>query len=255
VKAIIFAAGLGTRISRHIGNKPKCLIEVFGVPLIAYTIDLLQKKGIHDIAVVTGYHADEVERALPDTVHVFRNPFFSVTNSIASLWFARDFISGPSPLLAMNGDVFVEEIILEKILEAEQGDNMAVMVADSSRIVEADYKFSWDNGHLEKYGKELQPYETTGEYVGLGIIYPENLAELVSVVDHDVMSGDYNKWWEDAIYIETLYGRNIGVIDISGEFWVELDFVEDLNRLNEYTKRKLVCFPGYSSPITANAVP
>ena len=238
MKAIIFAAGLGTRISRHIGDKPKCLVEVYGVPLIVYTIDLLMKKGIYDIAVVTGYKADLVEKVLPANVHVFRNPFFSVSNSIASLWFAREFISNSKPLLAMNGDVFIEGDILEELFGTEQGDNLAVMVADSSRIKDADYKFSWRDGQLEKYGKQLQPLETTGEYVGLGLIYPDSINELLLTIDHEIMKGNYNQWWEEPIYNKTLSGRHVGVLDISGCFWVELDFAEDLNRLNQYTKRE-----------------
>ncbi len=234
MKAIIFAAGLGTRISRHIGDKPKCLVEVYGVPLILYTINLLMKNGIHDIAVVTGYKAEQIERILPRNVHVFRNPFFSVSNSIASLWFARDFISGSSPVLAMNGDVFIEDDILNELFHTEQGDNLALMVADSSRIEEADYKFSWKDGHLETFGKQLTPPETTGEYVGLGLVYPEYVNKLLRIVEREIMNGNYNQWWEEPIYKQTLLGQNVGVLDISGCFWVELDFAEDLGRLNQY---------------------
>jgi len=237
MKAIIFSAGMGTRISRHIGDKPKCLVEVFGAPLICYTIDLLKRNGFTQIAVVTGYCAEQVEEALPDDVRIYRNPFYAVSNSIASLWFARDFISGDQPIIAMNGDVFMEETILRKICRAKQDKTMAVMVADSSRIDDADYKLAWDNCHLRKFGKDLEPSETSGEYVGLGLIYPDSFREFVATVEDDVMTGDYTKWWEEALYVKALYGNNIGILDICGDFWVELDFVEDLNRLNQYVDR------------------
>ena len=60
-------------------------VEVYGVPLISYTVDLLRAKGIDNIAVVTGYGAELVEKALPAGTEIFRNPFFLATNSIASL--------------------------------------------------------------------------------------------------------------------------------------------------------------------------
>jgi L-glutamine-phosphate cytidylyltransferase len=236
MRALIFAAGMGTRISRHIGDWPKCLVNVYGMPLINYTIKLLKSRGIHDIAVVTGYKGEQVERLLPRDVQVFRNPFFSVTNSIASLWFARSFIDPSSPLLAMNGDVFMEEAILDELLEAANCDKFAVMVADSSRIYGADYKFYWKDGCLRRYGKDLEPHETSGEYVGVGLVPRRNVEELVESVQQEVMAGNYNKWWEEAIYMKSS-SRNVGILDISGNFWVELDFVEDLNKLNNYVRQ------------------
>jgi choline kinase len=234
MKAIILAAGLGTRISRHIGDKPKCLVEIAGRPLIRHTVDLLTRKGISEIAVVTGYKSELVEQALPETVQIFRNPFFAVSNSIASLWFARDFIGAGQTILAMNGDVFIEEAILDQILQTRQSDRLAVMVADSSRIIEADYKFTWHNGNLVKYGKELTADEATGEYVGLGLIFPSSIDEFVWTIESEVAHGNYNKWWEEALYMKVNIGKKIGILDICEQFWVELDFVEDLNRLNFY---------------------
>jgi choline kinase len=236
MRAIVLAAGRGTRISRYIGYSPKCLVPVFGVPLIRYTVDLLRSKGIRDIAVVTGYGSEQVEKALPSNVQVFRNPFFLVTNSIASLWLARDFITPNETLLALNGDVFMEEALLEQILDDGAGHDLATMVADSSRIEGADYKFRWSNGRLEKFGKELPLAETSGEYVGLGLIPQHHVDDVMSFLQQEVMAGNYNRWWEEAIYLQVALGRNVRVIDIAGHFWTELDFVEDLIRLNEYTR-------------------
>ena len=235
MKAVIFAAGMGTRISRHISNSPKCLVEVYGMPLINYTIDLLTRRGIQDIAVVTGYRGEEVERVLPRHVQVFRNPFFSVTNSIASFWMARDFVCPSTPLLAMNGDVFVEEAVIDDVLDLGSSDKLAVMLADSSRIIGADYKFAWADGCLDRYGKDLAAHETTGEYVGIGLVPRRRVAEVMASVQHEVMEGNFNKWWEEAIYSKSP-GGNVGIFDISGHFWVELDFAEDLMRLRDYLK-------------------
>lgn len=236
MKAIIFAAGMGTRISRHIGDAPKCLVDVYDMPLINYTIALLQSRGIGEIAVVTGYKAELIERVLPADVKIFRNPFFKVTNSMASFWMAREFLTPTSAVLAMNGDVFLEEAVLDQVLAMDVEDKLAVMVADSSRIAGADYKFYWADGCLEKYGKHLTPQDTAGEYVGLGVIPQQHVAEIVGSVDSEIMAGNYGKWWEEAIY-EKSPGGQVGVFDISGRFWVELDFIEDLTRLRDYMKR------------------
>ncbi len=86
------AAGKGTRISRHIHGRPKCCVEFQGEPLIKRTVRLLTEMNIGEIGIVTGYQAGEVLKSIGNyQVANFYNPFFDVTNSIASLWFARDF--------------------------------------------------------------------------------------------------------------------------------------------------------------------
>ena len=102
MKVIIMAAGRGTRISRHIHGKPKCCVEFEGEPLIHRTVRILTEMKIGEIAVVTGYQSGEVQKALGNIqVAKFYNPFFDVTNSIASLWFTRDFLSTPDDVLLL----------------------------------------------------------------------------------------------------------------------------------------------------------
>jgi len=159
MKFLIMAAGRGTRISRHIQSKPKCCVEFEGESLIKRTVIFLKELGIDEIGIVTGYQSDEVLRAVGDLqVTYFFNPFYDVTNSIASLWFAKDFISIDEDLVVMNGDLFFEKELLTYIVEQ---NDLPVLLADSSRIEDADYRFRWSGNLLEKFGKELSNDETT----------------------------------------------------------------------------------------------
>src|SRR5574344_1905298 len=118
MKVLIMAAGIGSRISRHLQGQPKCCVKIKDTPLIRYTVELLNKKGIKDIAIVTGYAQDFIIDALKglEYKHYF-NPFFDVTNSIASTWFTKDFLQNSDDYIIMNGDVFIEENILDTLLE------------------------------------------------------------------------------------------------------------------------------------------
>src|SRR5829696_1071164 len=112
MKALVMAAGLGSRISRHLSNQPKCCVEVDGQPLIRRTVELLNQNGIRDVGVVTGYQEKFIHQALEGLQYArYFNPFFRVTNSLASAWFARDFLTADD-LLLMDGDVFIEEGLL-----------------------------------------------------------------------------------------------------------------------------------------------
>ena len=94
MKVIIMAAGFGSRIQGVIGDKPKCLIEVEGETLIGRIVTMLHQREIKDISVITGFKGELIHEELGSKVDYFHNPFFQVTNSIASLWFARDLLEG-----------------------------------------------------------------------------------------------------------------------------------------------------------------
>lgn len=232
MKIIIMAAGRGTRISRHIHGKPKCCVEFEGEPLIHRTIRTLAEMKIGEIAIVTGYQSGEVLKAMGNyQVAKFYNPFFDVTNSIASLWFARDFFATPDDVIIMNGDLFVEKELIGSIVDETK---LPVFLADSSRIKEADYRFQWQDTLLKKYGKELPDEETTGEYVGIGKIDKRFILKFIAKMDEMINSQQSEKWWEDILYSFIGTGTDVYVKDINGIFWAELDYIEDFQRIEKY---------------------
>ena len=119
MKAILLAAGRGTRIARHVEMVPKSTLLINGVPLIRRSVELLQSHGI-ECVVCTGYKEQQVQDALAglNNITYYYNPFFDITNSISSLWFAREELN--QELLVMNADVFFSEEILELVIHDER---------------------------------------------------------------------------------------------------------------------------------------
>lgn len=233
MKALIFAAGRGTRISRYLGRNPKCTVKIGNEKLIHYTVRLLKKHGISDIALVVGYKQQAVRDALSDMdVSFYYNPFFDVTNSIASAWFARGFF-GEDDLFLMNGDVFMEERLLGEIL-CQQCDG-PVLFSDETRKEEADYKFYYENGRLIKYGKELTGDDVTGEYIGVARLGKGFLPQFSDRLDQMIAGQQHGVWWENVLY--SLSDQCfIEIRDISGRFWAEVDYIEDYERISSFVK-------------------
>ena len=158
MKVLIMAAGVGSRISRHLHGQPKCCVDVGGKPLIKRTFELLNRKYLQNIAIVTGYQEKYIHQALEGFNYTrYYNPFYRVTNSVSSVWFAKDFLMGDEDIIIMNGDVFMEDEIIDVLFEEK---NTPLMLSDSSRIEDADYRFEWEGNLLKKYGKELSNKET-----------------------------------------------------------------------------------------------
>lgn len=232
MKALIMAAGKGTRISRYIEGKPKCTVNIGDITLIEYTVQELRKRGINEIALVLGYKAQVLEDTLNDYgVKFYYNYFYDVTNSIASAWFARDFID--NDVLMMNADVFLEDSLLDELLLE---DKSPVLFADSSRKEEADYKFYFENEILLKFGKNLSGSDISGEYVGIAKIQKSFLADFHEKLENLIKKGCHGMWWEDVIY-SFVDDRDIYVRDIVGKFWAEVDFIEDYERILEFRRK------------------
>lgn len=232
MKALIMAAGRGERISRHIHGKPKCCLQFEGESLIRRSVRILSDLGIQEIGIVTGYQSGLVLKELESfQVVKFYNPFFDVTNSIASLWFAREFFTRPEEVLIMNGDLFIDEDLIRCIYEDQRSP---VFLADSSRTHEADYRFVWKEDKLHRYGKGIPDDEASGEYVGIGKLNADFTVKFLSKLDEMILSQRHGSWWEDVLYSFIGTGTEIFVKDVAGLFWAEVDYIEDFKRVENY---------------------
>lgn len=233
MKAFLLAAGKGTRISRMVKDVPKSTLPINGVPLIRRTVELLSSFGI-ECVVCVGYRRDDVISALEGMNAKFCiNPFYDVTNSIASLWFAREFLKGDT--LILNADVYFSAEILKLVLDTPKD---AVMAIDKSRIDVGDYFFSTtDNGCIAEYGKELPIEKRTCEYVGMCKVTNDFISEFTARLDKLVMEHQYNLWWEDVLYSFT-QERNIYTVDVDGRFWSEIDYFDDYERILKHIEKE-----------------
>jgi choline kinase len=98
MKAVILAAGRGTRIRSVHGEHPKCLIDVDNGTILDHQLDALAMVGINDVAIVVGYEKEQiishinVRKLLTQRIHFIDNPAFAITNNIYSLWLALDWL-------------------------------------------------------------------------------------------------------------------------------------------------------------------
>lgn len=229
MKALILAAGRGTRISRYLEGNPKCTVSIGETSLIRYTVDLLLKNGIREIAIAVGYRKQAICDALSGLpVRFFENPFYDVTNSIASAWFAKEFLADDD-LLVMNGDVYLDEALLPQLLR-QSLTKTPVLFADSTRREEADYKLSYKNGLLLKYGKELMGADISGEYIGVARLDRAYLPRFNAKLNEMIEAQKHGCWWENVLY-ELSEESAVYVEDIDGHFWAEVDYVEDYGRI------------------------
>ena len=105
-RAIIMAAGLGSRLRPATDDTPKPMVKVNGVRMIDTVIDALHANGINEIHVVTGYLAEqfsEVKKKYPD-IDILYNPYYETRNNISSMFVARDYLENA---ICVDGDQII----------------------------------------------------------------------------------------------------------------------------------------------------
>jgi choline kinase len=115
MRAIILAAGRGSRLGAHTETQPKCLVELAGKPLLHWQHDALRAAGVAQIAIVRGYRAESLPTYFDA---VFDNPQWSRTNMVATLRCAAAWLAA-EPCLVAYSDIVYRPAIVRALIRAE----------------------------------------------------------------------------------------------------------------------------------------
>jgi L-glutamine-phosphate cytidylyltransferase len=114
MRAVILAAGRGSRLG-HLGDdRPKCLVELEGKPLIERQIAALRRGGVDEIGVVRGYRAEMID--FPGLSY-FANPRWAETNMVMSLAAAAPWLRS-GPVIVSYADIFYRSELVRDLAGA-----------------------------------------------------------------------------------------------------------------------------------------
>ena len=223
MQAVILAAGVGSRLKPVTGGKAKALVEIGGRPLILHQLEALADHGVGPVLVIVGYQADEVRMEIGDRAETLVNERYAETNSLYSLWLARNWIKGPFVLL--NCDLFFDPEILDQVLE-EPG-NVLAYDSTSSRGREQT-KVAIKQRRVVDLGKDLPASSARGESLGLLKFDEEGAKAIVRAADALVHDAGETAWVIEAT--RTICGQvPIYGVNVAGCAWAEIDFPYDLD--------------------------
>lgn len=178
-----------------------------------------------EIVVVVGYKADSVKETLADlNVKFIKNPFYEITNSIASLWFARPYLERENVTI-VHGDVVYSDSLITSYL-TEQTDYPYVLV-DSSQIAPGDYDVVIRDNEILVMSKRLETPDA--RYCCMAKLDPVSSRLLKREVDEMIDAGMHDQFFEDAlVQMVMFHDFQLFCHDIAGKKWVEVDTVDDL---------------------------
>jgi len=236
MKAVLLAAGLGSRLGTLTQQIPKALIPVADRSLLAYAVAFAQAAGADDITVVGGFGFDRVaaevaELALP--VRLVENRAFRDGNLI-SLTAARLFVEDADEFLLMNVDHIYRPAIAA--LAAAPAIDVTAFI-DTDRVLGADdMKVERDGAsRVRRIAKTLETWDAG--YVGMTKV-PRTAARRYWATVDAALAAEGR-----AIHVERVLARlaDAGTPpacrDISGHGWLEVDLPEERDRADEAVRR------------------
>ncbi len=183
MKAIILAAGRGSRMGGMTDAQPKCLVTLKGKALLDRQLDALRQAGIDDIAIVTGYRREALAgRGL----HEFHNADWSRTNMVSSLACAEAWLQ-QGPCIVSYSDIFYEAEAVRALASCEHPlaltydpNWLAIWGARfSDPLVDAEtFRMAADGTLLEIGQKPRTVDEVQGQYMGLLRFTPQGWGAL-----------------------------------------------------------------------------
>ena len=247
MKAIVIAAGEGSRMGKLTQNIPKPLVKINGKSIIERQLSILKQNGILDIIIITGpYH----EKFNFEKIRYVRDENFLEHDQLGSLISAKKEIDGD--VILLFADIIFENIILAKILESKSDISIAVDMnwerTYASRMTssfdEAD-KVRFEQGNVSRIFKimteEDKKFEI-GEFIGLMKLSKNGSKQLVDCYEkiQDIHKGKFHdaSSLEKAKLVDLLQELienkiEINAIPITGK-WCEIDTEKDL----EIAKKK-----------------
>ena len=235
MKAIVLAAGLGTRLRPFTCATPKPLMPVWGETMLDRIVDMLRSWGVDDFAFNTHHLHEQVEAwaealkarfAERDEKVAVRTSFEpEILGSGGALNPLRDWIAG-EPFLLVNGDIVVdglEKEIRDKRLEIRCGESeviaKAIVTEEGPRTIEVEP----ESGFVTNWKSDDRGYPGTYTYAGIALLKPEILdfvepqgfSSIIAAYEKAMMDGKFVKAiepkkmrWADAGTIESYIDLN-----------------------------------------------
>lgn len=226
MRAVVLAAGNGSRLHSVTGGGPKPLAPLRGRPIIAHVLDALRDGGVDDVVVVIGYEAPQVEHAVEQVrpagvrLSFVENPDWWHGNA-TSLRAAREAAGDDGFVLAM-ADHLVDPAIVRAVaagdaarcrLAVDRTDHTDIRGAEATRARVRD-------GRVVDLGKHIDEWNA----LDTGLFWcPRRIFEAMPAG-----SGEAGE-----AFAALAHAGELDAVDVSGRMWIDIDTVEDLRRAEE----------------------
>ena len=253
-RALILAAGQGTRLEHLVNKKPKALVELLGKSLLDRQVGILNSANVTDIHIVAGYHAQKIQKL---GFHCSINPNYANSNMVTSLFCALPFIKKTGDLIISYGDIVYQVENLQQVIDSDA--EISIMIDKGWRqywqlrftdpLTDAESLILNDDNTIAQLGKKTQNYtDIQGQYTGLIKVRSDKIEEFIDFYKYLDRKKTYDGKNFDNMYMTSFLQSlidakwKVQAVNVN-HGWLEVDTVSDLdlyenlaknNKLNTY---------------------
>lgn len=231
-KAVILAAGRGTRMRELTADLPKPMIEVRGKPVLQHIVEGLRDAGIAELLLVVGYRADAVRDFFADgsrhnvAVQYKTQTLQDGTGRVVEL--ARDFVDN-RPFILAYGDILVDPANYKRLVDLPKGIEAILTVTRGEDTSKGGAVFVNDEMELIDLREKPKPGEPTSPWYNAGLYaFRQGIFEFTAKLKASPR-GEYEL--TDAIRDLAQSGKRVKAIELTGQ-WADVRDPEILAQLN-----------------------
>jgi choline kinase len=222
--ALILAAGDGDRLHPLTDGLPKPLLKVGGRPIIRHVLDGLVDAGVHDAAIVVGYHGAQIRDALEGAqprgmaLRFVENPAYDLGNA-RSIWAARHSMPRDRCFVLAMGDHLVEPALTGALVAGADGRcRLAVdRAAPGDPRADEATRARVRDGRVVDLGKALDEWNA----LDTGVFWCT--PRLFGAITPDLRDGEAG-----AVFASLARAGELDAVDVTGRRWIDIDTADDL---------------------------
>ncbi|KAA6175709.1 aminotransferase class I/II-fold pyridoxal phosphate-dependent enzyme [Pseudomonas marginalis] len=236
-KAIVLAAGMGSRLGRASDFTPKPLTEVNGLSILANALNILVEAGYQEVVLVIGYKGLKIRAyvaalQLPVTVRFIENTEWATTNNLYSLYLASHELAGEEGVTLLEGDIFFRASVI-MALDAQSARECLAVVSPLTPLMEGTFAETDAHGLIRQFGSSKaddhltadRPLKTANIYY-LSADFCKNY--LIGELEQNVKKGRVNDYYEVTFKTACVQGMRFKAIEVDPGTWIEIDNLYDL---------------------------
>jgi len=247
MKVIILAAGQGTRLRPYTDDRPKCMVELAGCPILHHQLAVLRQAQPDEIILVGGYESDQLDIPGVSLLHNFR---YDQTNMVSTLFCAGEHMQAGEDLLITYGDIVFEKRVLDAVLEC---DGEVVLGADldwrrlwelrmDDPLSDAETFVMTGGNRVTELGKQPKSYEEVqAQYMGVIRVRGDKVRDFISAYGSMDRGKSYDGKDFDNMYMTSFLqhlidsGWDVRAALVNGG-WLEIDTADELESFNDLHK-------------------
>tara|TARA_B110000027_G_scaffold31786_1_gene35210 strand:- start:1068 stop:1763 length:696 start_codon:yes stop_codon:yes gene_type:complete len=230
MKAIILAAGLGSRLGRLTRNNHKSLIKIGKKTILQRLIDQYESIGITNINIICGHQKKKIIGKFPN-YKTFFYPHYKKTNNLHTLYYFKELLN--DDCIISFADIILEKGILKNLVKSK---NKITLSVDTTKVREGTMKIDIDKKKLLYLGNN--PKIISGNYIGVMKIKKIACKTLIKSMKR-LINKSNNLYFTESIndiIKKKLYPVNYQ--DVKKRYWTEIDDIADLLSARDKLKKK-----------------